>query len=197
MEIPKKTGAIILAAGKSVRFGSDKRLVDLNGVPMFLHTAKVIQRVLNEDVWVVLSNHSEQHIDCLKREGINFLEMPFSSPGMGDSIAYAVSCLKQYEGWLICPADLPFIQESTIRAMIASTAYSRLAAPFYDGQQGHPVWFSNIFFTQLVNLGGDKGAKKILQENAGFLMKIPVNDRGCIMDFDTPEILEQERSLAL
>lgn len=193
MEKPQKIAAIILAGGKSIRFGTDKRLLDVNGVPMFLHTAKKIQRILGSDVWVVLSNHSRQHIDCLKREGISFLEMPFSSSGMGDSLSYAVSRLEQYAGWLISPADLPLIQASTLHSMVASVAHSKLAAPYYQGQQGHPVWFANTFFNDLVSLGGDRGARKILQDNSNDLTRIPVDDQGCVMDFDTPDSIEKNR----
>ncbi len=126
-----------------------------------------------------------------------------SNSGMGDSIACGVSKSRQSNGWLVLPADLPLIQSSTLQ-LIAShlTLRTQLldsewvtVAPGYAGQRGHPVGFSSGFLNSLVKLRGDEGARRILQEYPPHL--VDVNDQGCVLDVDTPELLDKARKIWL
>ena len=125
------------------------------------------------------------------------------SAGMGDSIACGVSKSRRSNGWLVLPADLPLIKSSTLQ-LIASQLILRqqhlgsdlvTVAASYSGQRGHPVGFTSGFLNSLVKLRGDEGARSILQEYPPHI--IDVNDQGCVLDVDTPELLEKAQKILL
>ena len=68
----KKITVIVLAAGKSERFGQNKILYELDGVPVIIKTLKTIYKLSNvENVIVVCSNENIKKInDILSNENI-------------------------------------------------------------------------------------------------------------------------------
>jgi molybdenum cofactor cytidylyltransferase len=106
---------------------------------------------------------------------------------MGASLACAVRAAGRRDGYLVALADMPFIRPTSIAAVRqALEEGAALAAPYFRTRRGHPVGIAGRFYEQLIALGGDEGAKKILSEHAGQLVKIPVGDPGVIRDIDTP-----------
>jgi hypothetical protein len=71
----------------------------------------------------------------------------------------------------------------------ALAAGAPLAAPYFRARRGHPVAISARFFTDLVRLEGDEGARKLLAANEQSIVRIPVGDPGVIRDIDRPEDL--------
>ena len=106
---------------------------------------------------------------------------------MGASLACGVRAAGDAGGYLVALADMPFIRASSIEAVRdALAAGAPLAAPYFRGRRGHPVGISASFRSELENLAGDEGAKKILAARASNLVKVPVGDPGVIRDIDTP-----------
>jgi len=62
-------------------------------------------------------------------------------------------------------------------------------APYFHARRGHPVGISGAYYEALLASKGDEGARRVLQEEAAKLMKIPVGDPGVIRDIDTPQDL--------
>jgi molybdenum cofactor cytidylyltransferase len=62
-------------------------------------------------------------------------------------------------------------------------------APYFRGRRGHPVGLAGSFFDELIELGGDQGARELLKRNERKLVKIPLGDPGVIRDIDTPDDL--------
>jgi molybdenum cofactor cytidylyltransferase len=82
---------------------------------------------------------------------------------------------------------MPHIMPSTTwRVVQALRSGAVLAAPFYGGRRGHPVGFHAAFAQDLSHLDGDTGARSILQQNAGKLVRLDVNDPSVTRDIDTP-----------
>ena len=107
--------------------------------------------------------------------------------GMGASLACAVRAAGPRAGYLIALADMPYIRPSSIAAVRqALERGAALAAPYWRARRGHPVGIAGRFYEQLIALGGDEGAKNILAEHAGELVKIPIGDPGVVRDIDTP-----------
>ncbi len=137
--------------------------------------------------------------------------------GVAQSIKAGLADLARLpSGWLILPADLPLVQSETLVKVASGLADAQknanpkltpkpdatshapvhlertTVAPVYYGQRGHPVGFSKAFLKDLLSLKGDQGAKELLQAYPPQLLE--VQDRGCVLDVDTPELLEEARS---
>ena len=202
MDDGRAAAGIVLAAGRSVRFGRDKRLEVVAGEPMLLRAATLLRQAV-PDTLVVLGPDDSAHAALLARHGIRTTHCPDASSGMGHSLAHAVARRDDASGWLIMPADLPYLRPDTVRAVLDAAGGHDLAAPFYRGRRGHPVWLSRRFRQELRALTGDEGARSILLAHGGAapgpaldqdggrggLLRIEVQDPGCVLDIDTPRDL--------
>jgi molybdenum cofactor cytidylyltransferase len=131
-----------------------------------------------------------QHtLDAVKASGLPWHLEDAGHPGMGDSIAAAVSATSGAAGWLILPGDLPLIQPQTLRDLASSEPESEVLAPVYQGRRGHPVRFAARFGSALMALTGDHGASGIAR--AAGIGELPVRDAGCVTDIDTVQDLQR------
>jgi molybdenum cofactor cytidylyltransferase len=139
-----------------------------------------------------------QHtLDAVKASGLPWHLEDAGHPGMGDSIAAAVSKTLEANGWLILPADLPLIQPTTLLQVAEALQRSEVVLPcFVDDdveQRGHPVGFGAVCKQNLLNLNGNKGAAGVIIAYAA--IKLIVNDVGIVTDIDTVDDLARAKVL--
>ncbi|MEK8089556.1 nucleotidyltransferase family protein [Thermithiobacillus plumbiphilus] len=184
--MPEITG-ILLAAGLSRRFGSDKRLHQLpDGRPLALAAAITLQAGMDQTL-AVLRPEDAPLSQMLVDAGLQPVFCPQATLGMGASIACGVRASPDAGGWLIALADMPFIQPDTIRLIAESLRQGApLVAPLYQGRRGHPVGFGPRFRKDLLALDGDSGARAILQAHPELLRTLAVDDPGILRDIDAP-----------
>jgi len=182
--------AILLAAGSSSRFGSDKLLHLLpHGVPIAVQAARHLRSVVARVV-VVVRPGSEKLSNLFLSESLEVAVCETAADGMGTSLACGVRAAKGADACLVALADMPFVRPSTIEAVRDALIRGKpLVAPYFRARRGHPVGIASKFFPELERLGGDEGAKKLLAAHAAELVKIPVGDPGVIRDIDRPEDL--------
>jgi len=176
---------ILLAAGCSRRFGSNKLLAPLDGRPLINHSAAALEPC--DGIVAVVRADDTPLQAALHILDIDYVVNPEPDRGMGYSIACAVNASCDSDGWLVLPADMPFVQPATTQLILAALADgAALAAPVHHGQRGHPVAFSKAFFAQLCACDGDTGARHILQQHGDQLVSIDTDDAGVLADIDTP-----------
>jgi molybdenum cofactor cytidylyltransferase len=182
---------ILLAAGNSTRFGSDKLLhVLADGRPMAIAAARTLHKVCVRCV-AVLRPEQQQLGELLVAEGYTVHYSAKAHLGMGHSLATAVQAEPQASGWLVALADMPFVDPVTASLVIyALRGGASLAAPFFEGRRGHPVGFSKVWFSQLSSLHGDQGARELLTDNSSAICHVPCDDRYILTDIDTPAALD-------
>jgi len=181
---------VLLAAGFSARFGANKLLVEIDGHALIAHSAVALSpcdrviAVVRADDEVLQSELHTLGVDCV----IN----PEPGRGMGFSIACGVNATAHSRGWCLLPADMPYVMASTTSQLVdALRTGVAMAAPFFQGQRGHPVAFSHSFVDALCVLDGDSGARSILEQNAAMLTSIITDDAGVLVDIDTAMDLER------
>jgi molybdenum cofactor cytidylyltransferase len=64
-------------------------------------------------------------------------------------------------------------------------------APVYNKVIGHPVIFHRSLISEIINLEGDIGAKKVIEKYKDKAYFVEVNDEGVLIDIDTPKDLEE------
>jgi molybdenum cofactor cytidylyltransferase len=139
-----------------------------------------------------------QHtLDAVKASGLPWHVEDGGHPGMGDSIAAAVSKTPNAHGWLILPADLPLILPATLLQVSQALQTNDVVLPCYvnDGveQRGHPVGFGAVCKQDLLNLSGNKGAAGVIAAYAA--MKLIVKDIGIVTDVDIVDDLARAEDL--
>jgi len=182
---------ILLAAGRSERFGGHKLLTSLpDGTLLAVRAAHTLKRALPR-VLAVIRPGDTALSRCFQQEGLEVLECPEAERGMGHSLAAGVAALADAGAWLVALADMPFIGEPTCRRIVQAIADgAELAVPVYRGRRGHPVGFSAVYRDRLLALDGDRGARDLLAANVDRLRLIEVDDPGILRDVDSPDDLQ-------
>lgn len=178
---------ILLAAGRGSRFGGDKLLHPLpDGRPLAVAAAASLRPACDRVV-AVLRPGSDSLAARLAAAGCETVVCPEADAGMGHSLAAGVRDAPDAAGWVVALADMPFIAAASHSAVAtALRAGASLAASEFEGRRGHPVGFAARWFESLAALGGDEGAKAILQANGRDLVLCPVDDAGVLRDVDRP-----------
>ena len=176
---------ILLAAGSSRRFGSDKRLHPLpDGTPMAVASARHLAAVCSRTI-VVIRPDDMVLASLLAAEGVETIVCAAAAQGMGHSLSSGVAASAYAGGWLIALADMPYIQSASYHAVVrALQDGARMARPVFAGQMGHPVGFGAECFAALLALTGDQGGKAILDADPAALVVCPVADPGVLKDVD-------------
>ena len=188
--------AIVLAAGASRRFGSDKLLypVTLQGVtrPLAVHSISPWLEVFAQITVVVrpgaekLCCEFQSSLGRNASNSIHWVECEEAEKGLANSLARGVDANRDASGWLIGLADMPVLPIAAIvEVQHALESGAVLAAPFCDGQRGHPVGFASRYRDELLALRGDSGARSLLKRDISSLVQIEIKHSGILSDIDT------------
>jgi len=194
---PDGGGAVLLAAGRGIRFGADKRRARLaNGQPILRTTLARYQQAFAR-VRVVLRSGDDELAGELAsdlRPGADaFFVSPNAALGMGHSLADGIAGV-DWTYAFVGLADMPFVTVTTLRMLIATMRgaiaadHGPIVQPEYAGERGHPVGFSRAWFSELARLRGDRGARAVLQQHADAVIVVPSLDAGVVADIDTPTV---------
>ncbi len=181
---------LLLAAGQSRRFGTNKLLFPLDdGTPMVLASLRRLRAVV-PDCIAVVDDLAGDVATLLAAEGVRLVENPHAREGMGTSIAAGVAASRAAAGWIIALADMPFIPETVVRQVVSALGQGAdIVAPVYRGRRGHPVGFAARHAAALLRLRADEGARRIVRDNPESLTLIEVQDSAVVLDVDSPAAL--------
>jgi molybdenum cofactor cytidylyltransferase len=100
-------------------------------------------------------------------------------------------------GIMLLPVDCPFIQKETIDRLIQTFLNKDplILIPAYHGKKGHPPLFSARLRGALLGLNNDRGLNTVAQSHQGETVIFPVEDRGVITSFNTPEEFDDVQRL--
>ena len=195
---------LVLAAGKSRRFGGDKRLAK------FSHDKTLLQQSISliqehcSLIVVVLRDEDKNQLqrllsDWLEDSRLHIVYAKDAEQGMGHSLANGVESFlaltKQqqlsYSGLLVMLGDMPYIATNTIESVIHQYSRDKITYPCLDVVPlekgwGHPVIFGSDWFPSLLTLRGDKGGRIIIANNPSGRNEILVDDANILRDIDTP-----------
>ncbi len=115
--------------------------------------------------------------------------------GMGYSIGCGVAARPDADGWLILPADMPRVQPVTLQAVARELDHHAVAYAQYKGRRGHPVGFSPELYSELSELSGDEGARRLIARYPA--VGVEVDDPGVLVDVDTLADLDEVRRGAM
>lgn len=177
---------IVLAAGASARFGTDKRCMPLPGGQQLLAHCAGRLRAVADDVVVVLRPGDLALQRVLRRCGCRTVTNPQPDDGMGSSLAHGVRATPDADGWLVMPGDLPLLRLRTVEQVAARLQSADGVIPVCHGRRGHPVGFCRRFRDQLAALTGAVGGRRLLRLGDSRIAVLNVHDPGIYLDVDTP-----------
>lgn len=170
---------IVLAAGASNRLGRPKQLLPYRGKSLLRNVMGVAKSVNAHPVIAVLGanshltgNEIEEDKNVYKIVNDNWGEGISSSIQCGLKFLQQISPSSDAAIFMVC--DQPFITGSLLNKLI--TAQKKTGKPIvassYDNTIGTPVLFHKSLFSELMDLRGDAGAKKIISQHADSVVTV-------------------------
>jgi molybdenum cofactor cytidylyltransferase len=181
---------LLLAAGRSTRFGADKLCAKLDGKAVIRWSVASLASL--DVVYVVIPPGADAVTQALSRLDVRFVVNLGRDEGMASSIRAGVAALPdEVQAVVIALADQPRAAESVTRALCERWRAGDTAAvaPLYSDGRGNPVLFGRECFAALLSLRGDIGARAVLDGLGDCVALVEVVD-AMPADVDTPEALQ-------
>lgn len=185
--------AIVLAAGQATRFGQCKQVLRLGGKTILDHALDNLRGSKIDDIVIVLGAHADEireKVRLLESSVERIVTNPDFASGMSTSIQAGLRALPESaEAAMIVLGDQPFVTPRTIDLLIDEYRRTRasVVVPTYDGVRGNPVIVDRSLFGEMLGIRGDVGCRAIFGEHVQSTAKVPVDDRGVLVDIDTRE----------
>jgi molybdenum cofactor cytidylyltransferase len=179
----KQLQALILAAGSSQRFPTNKLLRPVPGQTCLLDISYQQAAAMTPQVLLVINADDRMQAHCHEKQ-YNYLINTHAKTGMASSIVTGVTASADADGWVIFLADMPCITATTLQRLAEHWTAHEVTQPTYRHQPGHPVVFAKSWFDKLCGLTGDQGARGLLQDNP-LVHHLETDDAGVCFDIDT------------
>lgn len=192
----QQTAGIILAAGRSQRFGRPKQLLKLGNRYMleWVLDAALASRLAKV---VLVLGHEHQKIagtlgSRLDHPKLEVAINPRYAEGQSRSLQAGLTTVRKlFDSVVFLLADQPLLQSSTIDHLLERFRKSEkyICVPVYRGKRGNPVIFRRALYCWLMALEGDVGARNIILGNPQHVLSVEVDDPLTFVDIDSAEDL--------
>ena len=145
-----KCVAIILAGGKSERMGHPKGLLDYNGHFWLLEHFIRLKAGGIKEIIIGLGYDADTYYKAIPElrkalnsstffKGLQISVVQNGNPELGSfsTLQYALRALNKSSDVLICPIDVPILNDSDLKDITKTNA--TIVKPSYRGQSGHPI----------------------------------------------------------
>ncbi len=189
-----RTGAVVLAAGKSSRMGANKLLLEVAG-------RTVVDRIFDalilgvEDVVVVTGNNPEPIRKIAEAHGVRVAHNPDHERGMTTSFQRGIKALRNVDAAFLVLGDQLGLKPELLRRMVAAMEDdpgALIVSPTHGGRRGHPVFFRVSLFEEILAVEGT--LKDVVDAHADAHIHVEGGEWSTL-DFDTPEDFERAKRL--
>jgi molybdenum cofactor cytidylyltransferase len=184
---------IVLAAGASRRFGSQKLLAPLGGVPLARRSVEALLGARLDEVIVVLGSDASAVGAALHGLPVRLVTNPAYAAGMSTSLRAGLDALSAAtSAVVIALGDQPGAGADVVDRLVeryrAGTA--AIIAPLYRGAaRGNPVLFDRSVFDELRAVTGDEGGRSVVARDAARVALVEIEGE-MPRDVDVPGDLE-------
>ncbi|MEM9619236.1 MAG: nucleotidyltransferase family protein [Pseudomonadota bacterium] len=183
-------GLVILASGRSQRFGdNDKLTASFRGKPVAEYAAQLSDAAPFAKSIGVIAPERPDLKRLFSSYNITTLVNSDADAGQGRSLALGVSALAELgcKIAIITLADMPFIRRGHLDRLRIEIRENEAAIAFDGQRRSPPVLFRNSMFEKLTGLTGDAGAREILRQTRRVKnVMMPAQD---LIDIDTRDDL--------
>lgn len=185
-----KLGAVLMASGAGARFGSNKLLHPVDGVPMIERAFSALPAALFDGAAVV--SCYPEILSLAAGRGYRPIPNPQAEEGQSASIRLGLSALPGMDGVLFSVCDQPWLaRESVARLLEAFSAHpGRICSLGWQGRRGSPAIFPAKLFPALLALTGDQKGGEVIRTHRELLYLVEAASPRELYDVDTPQDLE-------
>jgi molybdenum cofactor cytidylyltransferase len=162
---------VVLAAGLARRFGSQKLVEPIGGVPLVRKTVDALLGATLGEIVVVLGSDAGAVGAVLAGLPVRLVTNPEYARGMSTSVRAGIGALAPTaEAALIALGDQPGVGAPIVDRLVERyrAGGAPIVAPIYrGGVRGNPVLFDRSMFDELRAITGDQGARSVIARAPG------------------------------
>lgn len=189
-----KLAVALLAAGESSRFGSPKQLALYKGQTLIERSINLLSSI-DCELLVITGAHQaviNEHLSLVSKDSYIVFNQDWRQ-GMSSSIKTAITyCPEHVAGMMFVTVDQICITHKDIQALIElwQKDTSCIVCAEYADHQGVPAIFPKQYFSKLLNLHGDNGARSIIKSSSNVNTILLSNAE---LDIDTVKQLNDQK----
>lgn len=194
--------AVILAAGRSQRFGGGKLMADIGGKPLIYRSLLPIFRSRVRGQVIVLNLAERGILTYLDKEFDNAFDYqirinPDSETGLMGSLKLGLSALPDdCAGMLICLADMPFLTVDIIHGLMAEFHHRPgVIMPLCEGIKQHPRLIPRRLFPEFFKLADNDSGQTAIKRSGERITTLEIGQTWNFLDIDRPADLETARGI--
>ena len=187
--------AVVMAAGRSRRMAPHNKLLvaDRTGKTMI---ARVVDNVLSSrarPVLVVLGHMAEEIERALAGKPVRFVHAADYAEGLAASLKAGIAAVPgDCAAAIVCLGDMPLVTGRMIDRLLAGYDAEEgrlIVLPTFRGKQGNPMLWDKRYFTEILEISGDSGARFLTGKHAEAVAEVEMGDDAVLRDFDTTDAL--------
>ncbi|MBY4675039.1 nucleotidyltransferase family protein [Marinobacterium arenosum] len=173
-----RLAVMIMAAGRSARFGGCKLLAPVAGKPLLQHSIDSARQLWPDDLYVISGAWHPQLRAAQQAgdiQGVELIHNPDWAQGLGNSIAYGVGQLApRHDAILIMLADQIALTGADLAELQGQFSGDNIVCSYYQNSRSVPAIFGANSFAALQHLQGDRGAKQLLYQQRIDVVECPL-----------------------
>lgn len=182
-----KHGCIIMASGLGTRFGGNKLMTELGGVPLIQHVLRATDDLF--DRRVVVTRHSDVAYLC---DDLGIEVILHSEPRRNDTVRLGMEKMANCDTVTFVQGDQPLVSANSLAALLrgAEGHPDCIWRASFRGTPGAPVLFPSWSFDELRSLPPGKGGGVVAKAHKERVRTIEVSSKWELFDVDTPNDLQ-------
>jgi len=190
-------GAIVLAAGRSRRMGTQKLLLPWAGQTVIGHIVDQVLTAGVKHVFVVIGADRDAVSQALADRPVTFITNPDPDAEMLSSVRCGIRVLPpECDAAMVVLGDQPGIQATDIAMLIAEyqTTKADIITPIHKEKRGHPLILSSRLFDEVLSNFDGVGLQGVLAAHADAIHRVQLSDPTMLLDMNYPH--DYQRALA-
>jgi len=188
--------AVVPAAGRSERMGTNKLLLPMAGRTVIECLVRALAEGGVQHVIVVTPVHATDVALAAEAAGAEVCLLPEPTSEMRETVELGVRWLEDRyrprfdDAWLLAPADHPAIDAKAVRELCCRYPNDQgrtIIAPVFRGKRGHPVLLAWHHVSGIRAHPPHAGLDTYLRLHADEALEVPIDNDGILRDIDTPE----------
>ncbi len=182
---------VVLAAGRSVRMGAFKPLLDVDGSTFVARLVGTLRRGGCNPVTVVAAAPGGALSVEVSRAGGRIVVNEDGRGGQIGSLRCALRSLRALApppaAVMFTPVDNPTVSASTVRELISAWRHAAqlVVVPRFGRRRGHPALVDMSLSDEFFGSGLREGARTVIRADPERVLEVEVRDPAVIEDLDT------------
>ncbi len=179
-----RLGAVLMASGSGRRFGGNKLLHPVDGVPMIRRAFQAAPAELFDRACVV--SCYPEILALAGERGYLPVPNPQADQGQSASVRLGLSRLADLDGVMFCVCDQPWLRRDSVERLLADF-YAHpgcICSLSWRGERGSPAVFPSRLFPELRALTGDRGGGGVIRAHQDLLRLVEAGGEEELRDVD-------------